>query len=85
MNKQTYIKKLREVCTYSSDEGTSGYLLSEDQFEALYQLHIEGVREAYHDGFLKGFDDCKKLVESGEHSHCCIIPNKNKQREKLKK
>lgn len=37
---------------------------------------IRERKKSYQEGFLKGFNDCKQIVEKGKHSHCCIIPNK---------
>ena len=40
-------QKIREICTYHGDEGTSGYLLSNEQFDqighAITEL-LEGLR-----------------------------------------
>ena len=45
-------KKLLEICTYHSDDGTSGYLLSDDQFRKIGELIDQAVKE-----------DRKKLTE----------------------
>jgi hypothetical protein len=37
MNKEVE-KKIREICTYHSEDGTSGYCLSNEQFEKLFDL-----------------------------------------------
>lgn len=37
MNK-TLEEQIRQICTYHSDGGTSGYLLSEQQFQQLFSL-----------------------------------------------
>lgn len=44
MNK-TLEARIRDICTYHSDEGTSGWLLSDDQFNAILQACSEAVDE----------------------------------------
>jgi len=39
-------KKLREIITYHSDEGTSGYLLSEEQISEIKSLISKLIKEA---------------------------------------
>lgn len=34
--------------------------------------------EKFEEGFKQGFNDCKKMVEHGEHSNCCLIPGSKK-------
>lgn len=36
----------------------------------------EAERRGFDEGFKQGFNDCKQMVEKGEHSHCCIISGK---------
>ena len=38
-------QKIREICTFHSDDGTSGYNLSEEQFERLFELFDWAIRE----------------------------------------
>lgn len=42
----SFEKTLRQICTYSSSEGTSGYLLSSEQLEAVIKAKNEAVVEA---------------------------------------
>ena len=51
---KTTKQQIREICIYHSDDGTSGFLLSEKQFEKIFDL-VEGEREEF-----------KKLVEEME-------------------
>ena len=41
----TWKARIREICTYHGDDGTSGYLLSEKQFEELFELIVELLAE----------------------------------------
>jgi hypothetical protein len=48
--RETFRRALRSAATYGSDEGTCGWLLSEDQFAAIERAAVElGMRlvEAY--------------------------------------
>lgn len=38
-------EKLKSICTYHSDDGTSGYQLSEEQFDQIKQLISEVIGE----------------------------------------
>jgi len=38
MKTQTLENKIREICTYHSDDGTSGYCLSNEQFRQVFDL-----------------------------------------------
>jgi len=41
-------KEIRKICTYHGDEGTSGYLLSEEQFTKIHDIidrMLEGEKE----------------------------------------
>lgn len=38
-------QKIKEICTYHADEGTSGYSLSDEQFEKLFRLFEAEERE----------------------------------------
>jgi len=38
MTKDRLHQKIRNICTYHSEDGTSGYDLSEAQFEELFEL-----------------------------------------------
>lgn len=42
-------------------------------------------REVREEGFKQGFNDCKGLVEKGEHAQCCIVPPSSSQVDKLAK
>ena len=44
MSKKDILKRIRQICTYSSDDGTSGYNLSEEQFEELSEL-VDTIRQ----------------------------------------
>lgn len=50
-------KEIREICTYHADEGTSGYLLSEEQFQKLFKFvtlaREEGRREGESEGIIR--------------------------------
>lgn len=59
----TLIKILVEGCT---DRGKQMFK------DAL----LEAERRGFDEGFKQGFNDCKQMVEKGEHSHCCIISGK---------
>lgn len=39
-------QKIRQICTYHGDEGTSGYCLSDEQFEKLFDLIDEEIKDA---------------------------------------
>jgi len=49
MKKKDILKRIRQICTYHSDDGTSGYELSEKQFEEISELidttRIETIEE----------------------------------------
>lgn len=45
----TAMSKLKDICTYHNDDGTSGYLLSEEQFEQIKDLMLELWFKANHD------------------------------------
>ncbi len=38
MTTNDWEKRIKEICTYSADEGTSGYLLSEKQFQQVFSV-----------------------------------------------
>lgn len=54
------MKQIRDICTYHGDEGTSGYLLSEEQFSQIEKLlkpdkHLEQGGERF-DGYVQTGD-----------------------------
>ena len=57
----TINQKIREICIYHSDDGTSGFLLNEEQFEKIFDL-VEGERE-----------DFKKMIEWDKEEEKIII------------
>ena len=68
MKNKTIRKKIKEICTYHSDGGTSGYYLSDAKFEKIFDLFdrqkqlltqiIEGIG-------IEGVDIDKELEEGG--------------------
>lgn len=47
-----------------------------DNLNNTLSLFEKAIREeTWEKGFKHGFEDCKKMVEKGEHAHCCIVPN----------
>jgi len=55
-------KEVRNICTYHADEGTCGYLLSEEQFEKIQNL-IAKIRQEDKDNLVK------ELRESMNNPH----------------
>lgn len=55
MTEQQIKEKIRNICTYHSEfaEGTSGYNLSEEQFQELFTLFISGTNQAYAEGLME--------------------------------
>lgn len=51
------------------------YLGTPDSLIKELEKHFQ---ERFEEGFKQGFDDCKKMVEHGEHLNCCIIPGSKK-------
>lgn len=49
MKTKTFADKLREICTYHSDGGTSGYNLSNEQFAEIEDAVKELVKEEFED------------------------------------
>ena len=65
-------KRIREICTYHGDEGTSGYLLSNEQFDqirhAITEL-LEGRRE------MKKKEVYGQLVHKGCGGEIVLVSN----------
>lgn len=45
MKYKTIKEKIKEICTYHGDEGTSGYCLSNEQFEKIFELFDQQKKE----------------------------------------
>jgi hypothetical protein len=45
MTNQDVEQQIRQICTYHSDEGTSGYCLSEEQFKKVFDLFTRQLDE----------------------------------------
>lgn len=45
MNYEELQKQIRDICTYFSEEGTSGYNLSEEQFQEIFALFASREKE----------------------------------------
>jgi hypothetical protein len=55
-NKNMKIKQqIKEICTCHSDGGTSGYLLTEEQFEKIFAI----IEQTYKEGYFTGREDLK--------------------------
>src|SRR3990167_4634709 len=50
-------KEIRQICTYYSDEGTCGYLLSEEQFGQLFSLIKEIEQKSFEEGKKQSEED----------------------------
>lgn len=48
MTKKEREQQLRDICTYHSDDGTSGYNLSENQFRNIFYLFNEQREKIIH-------------------------------------
>jgi len=59
MNIDQLKEKIKEVCTYHSEDGTSGYLLNDEQFEFIFSI----VEQAFQAGKLAGLDDAIKEIK----------------------
>lgn len=59
----TIKQQIREICSYNKGDGTSGFLLSEKQFEKLFDL-VEGEKE-----------DIGKMIEEAKRSSFNILPH----------
>ena len=67
------MREIKDICTYHGDEGTSGYCLSNEQFDKLEALYshslaearrewVEETRVAVQDCMLMGDEDTDDLV-----------------------
>ncbi len=52
--------EIREICTYHGDDGTSGYSLSEEQFEKVFKVVENYLIRAYN----QALEDVEKEAES---------------------
>lgn len=59
MNIEQIKEKIKEVCTYHSEDGTSGYLLSDEQFELIFMV----IEQSFQAGKLAGLDDAIKEIK----------------------
>ena len=59
MNIEQLKERIKKVCAYHSDDGTSGYLLSDEQFELIFII----VEQAFQAGKLAGMDDAIKEIK----------------------
>jgi hypothetical protein len=70
MKQSTFRNNLKEIVTYHSDDGTSGYLLNDDQIDSILQLIKEIVPEkTYHfilDGKNQKFIKLEELLKNME-------------------
>lgn len=46
MNKDEIKDQIMHICTYHGDEGTSGYLLTVEQFKKLFDLYDQAISQA---------------------------------------
>lgn len=74
-NKKTWEKELSNLLNKMSED----YLIDEEFEKELKWFITNALNQQREKGFMEGFNDCKKMVENGEHSHCCIIPSKSKK------
>jgi hypothetical protein len=82
-------EEIKRIATYSSDEGTSGYLLSEEQFDAIM------AKVAEHDRYVIGEDEkqdwdeeqgfCQKCGYQPYDNQDCICVFKNSIRAEQRK
>ena len=70
-------QKIREICIYHSDDGTSGFLLSEKQFEKLFDL-VEGQKQEFKRVVEKVFNDSIDYSEIGNDDKCYFNEDKFK-------
>lgn len=68
--KTNYIDEIKEICTYHSDGGTSGYSLSEKQFEKINNI-IQKVQQ-------KKVEEIRKEIEELGMCNGQIFQRKNK-------
>lgn len=79
-SKEEMIKRFRD--SFPSFEGVGApYPIFKDtpNRKHLEQFILNERNKAYDEGFKDGFEDCKGLVERGEHAHCCIKPGGTKK------
>ena len=88
-------EEIQKIVTYHSElgEGTSGYLLSNEQIDQLLQLHIKGVREIIgkdqqqmvtDDGFDGQYCEVCDCEVNDESECACEIRNKLRQEQRQK-
>lgn len=57
--------KIRQICTYHSDDGTSGYNLSEEQFQKIFDLFSSYQLAGWHRTGQELLKELKKLTTPG--------------------
>ena len=69
---KTLETKIRDICTYYSDDGTNGYLLSEEQFQQIFEL----VKQAGEVAVEEYKENLIKKIEKEKESHNgeCVKP-----------
>jgi hypothetical protein len=81
--KQAIIKSFREH--YMQKDGEWGYhgWVEETSFDDVELFLSQKLDEYGEEAFKEGFNDCKRMVENGEHIGCCIkIPDLKGQNDK---
>lgn len=63
-NNPEWQDKIRSICTFHGDEGTSGYLLSEDRFYKIFTL----IRDELDKAYVRGRKSEKLLKQSIKNS-----------------
>lgn len=58
--------KVRSICTYHGEEGTSGYLLSEEQFKEIFDLLAAEYRRGALDALEEVIDSLPRTEERTE-------------------
>lgn len=70
---KTIKEEIRDICTYHSDDGTSGYSLSEEQFKKLFDLFHHYSLEA-----VKEFRERSKIEKKKDEEWECLQGCKHK-------
>lgn len=63
-NSNDWREKIRNICTYHADEGTSGYDLSEEQFAEVFEL-VESELKRQRDEMLENIRKSSKKLPIG--------------------
>lgn len=80
-------EKIQEVCSYFMELGMEINNVDNTPISAkaekakgdLLAFLEKQIYKSEEKGFMRGFNDCKEMVEKGEHIDCCIIPGSKKE------